>query len=268
MSHYRNAIRTNPLCKISSDLAVFIALVAGCSQSYVTPGRGVPMASLANVDYDIAERMKVEPRATFPTRIAVVRVQGPDYRSYRCDGYGSGRYCVVTTRDMEKDDDWARMEKLKRVAGVAPLNRMVIPSSLQTDKEIRLAAASLKADILLAYTLDTTFRIDERDFGPMRLISLGMLPTKEAKITATASAALFDVRTGYVYGLAEATAQERRIASTWTSADVVDQSRQAAERKAFEQLIGEIERTWDKVLREYDSPGAQSARQPEKPAGT
>jgi hypothetical protein len=129
---------------------------------------------------------------------------------------------------------------------------MVIPSNLQSDRQLRLAAASLKADMLLAYTLDTTFRIDEHDFGPLRVISLGMLPTKEAKVSATASAALFDVRTGYIYALAESTAQVKRIASTWTSTDAVDASRQTAERQAFEQMLGELEHSWQKVVKEYD----------------
>ncbi len=86
-----------------------------------------------------------------------------------------------------------------------------------------------------------------------------MLPTKEAKVTLTASAGLFDVRTGYVYGLAEATAQEKQIASSWNSEDAVDQSRQRAERKAFDQLLSEIEGTWGKVLREYGSPNASKS---------
>jgi hypothetical protein len=81
-----------------------------------------------------------------------------------------------------------------------------------------------------------------------------MLPTKEAKVTVTASGGLIDVRTGYIYGLVEATSQEKQIASSWTSQDAVDQSRQRAERKAFVQLIDEVEKTWGKVLAEYDSP--------------
>jgi hypothetical protein len=99
--HRENGSRAR---RIRASTAPLIALVAGCS-SYVTPGGPVSMDSLTKVDGDIAERMKLEPRAVFPARIAVARVQGPDYRSYRCDGYGGGRYCVVTTRDIEKEDD-------------------------------------------------------------------------------------------------------------------------------------------------------------------
>jgi hypothetical protein len=233
-------------------------IVGGCSQGYVTPGGAVAISSLQE-DKDIAERMKREPAAPFPARIAVVRVQANQYRSYSSEGYGEGRYCVLTTRDIERDEDWQRLEKMPNVAGVALLNRMVIPSRLDSDKELRLAAASLKADVLLIYTIDTVFRIDEHDFGPMRLISLGMLPTKEARVTATASAGFFDVRTGYIYGLAEATALEKQIASSWTSEDAVDQSRKRAEQKAFGQLIGEIENTWGRIAKEYVKDSKTSA---------
>ena len=245
--------RATSLCLIAAGTGLW----GGCS-TYVTPARGISMASLAKADAEIAERMKREPQAQFPAHIAVARVQEPGYRSYRCDSYGEGRYSVVTTRDVEKESDWNRLEKMPQVAGVAPLNRLVLPSHLESDKDLRLAAAGLKADLLLAYSFDTKFRIDEHDFGPLRAISLGMLPTKEAKVTVTASAGVFDVRTGYIYGLAEATAQEKQIASSWTTEDAVDQSRQRAERKAFELLMGEIEGTWGKIVREYGSPHASN----------
>jgi hypothetical protein len=233
-------------------------ILTGCSPSYVTPGRGVSMSSLTNADTDIAAKMKREPQSPFPARIAVVRVQAPGYRSHSSESYGDGRYSVVTTRDIEQDPDWTRLEKLPKVAGVALLNKMIIPSNLQSDHELRLASASLKADLLLVYSIDTSFRIDEHDVGPLRLISLGMLPTKEAKVTATCSAALFDVRTGYVYGLAEATAVEKQIASSWTSDDAVDQSRHKAERKAFEEMLTEFVKTWGKIVTQYDVPPAQA----------
>lgn len=230
-------------------------LLWGCGQSYTTPARGVSMATLTNADQDIRERMLRKPASPFPARLAMVRVQAPGYRSYRAESFGSGRYSIVSARDIEHDDDMQRLKSLPMITAVATLNRMVIPSRLETDKELRLAAASLKADLLLVYSIDTTFRIAEHDFGPLRLISLGMLPTKEAKVTATASAALFDVRTGYVYGLVESTAQERQIASSWTRRQVVDEARQRAERKAFEQMLDEFEKMWKQVVQEHATAG-------------
>ncbi len=230
--------------------ALLVSVSAGCT-SYITPGRGAPISTLTNADTHIRERMARRPAAPFPARVAVARIQSPNYSSYTNRGYGKGVFSVVTTRDIERDEDFKRIMALPMVAGIAPLNRLVVPRRFDSEKDLRLAAASVQADVLLAYTIDTAFRVDEHDVGPLRLISLGMLPTKEAKVTATASAVLFDVRTGYVYGLTEATAHEKKIASSWTRRDAVEGSRLRAERSAFVQLVGQIETLWPGLLAQH-----------------
>lgn len=232
-------------------LAAFTAAVlsaAGCA-TYVTPGSGIAPSTLA--DWDIQELLERQPAAPFPARVAVVRVQGPGYTSYSSQSYGQGRYSVVTTRDVERDEHFERIAALPMVAGVAPLNRLIIPPRLSSDRELRQAAAAVKADLLLIYTLDTAFRVKDHDIGPLGTITLGILPSKEARVTTTASAAIYDVRTGFIYGLAEATARESQLASAWTSREAVDDSRQRAERGAFERLVDEITKTWSDVIAEH-----------------
>jgi hypothetical protein len=221
-----------------------LATASGCAKSYVTPGRGISLQAIVSTDADIADRMARTPAARLPATIATVRVQDSGYSSYRTQGYGKGNYCVVTARDVEQDADFDRLEKMPQVAAIVRLNRLVIPEELKSDKELRLAAASLHADVLLAYSFDTIFRLNERPIGPFGVITLGMLPIDEAVVTTTASAALFDVRSGFVYGLAESTAQEKQLASAWTNGDAADEARIRAERKAFSDLLTEVERTW------------------------
>ncbi|MFB2802484.1 hypothetical protein [Shewanella seohaensis] len=72
-------------------------------------------------------------------------------------------------------------------------------------------------------------------------------------MTTTVSAALFDVRTEYLYGLAESTAKESRNASVWSTSDAVDDLRRVTEKQAFLQLIPEIEKTWAGVIAEYSN---------------
>ena len=85
--------------------------------------------------------MEAKPLAAFPASIAVVRVQASGYQSQTAQGYGYGNYSVVTTRDVEKDDCMERLEKLPQVAGIAPIGRLLLTPHLQSDMELRQAAA-------------------------------------------------------------------------------------------------------------------------------
>ena len=231
-------------------LCTLLICVAGCA-TYQTPGAGVTLENLAAADTDIADLLKVEPAAPFPARLTVARVQASGYYSRSNSCYGDGRYCVVTTRDIEPEAAFEQISKLPQVAGVALMNRMLLPGKLTSAKELRQAAATLRTDMLLVYSLDTGFNIENTDVGPLALISLGFLPTKKARVTATASAAVFDVRTGFVYGVAEATALEEQRGTFWSSCEAVDDARKRAESEAFRKLTGEIEKLWGDLLRTH-----------------
>lgn len=230
--------------------ALLAILASGCA-TYTTPGAGVNIENLAKADTDIADLLKVEPAAPFPARVAVARVQASGYYSRSNTCYGTGQYCVVTTRDVEPEATYERLSKLPQVAGLALMNRMLLPGKLTSAKDLRRAAATLKTDLLLVYSLDTGFNIENTDVGPLALISLGFLPTKKARVTATASAAMFDVRTGFVYGVGEATALEEQRGTFWSSSEAVDSARKKAESDAFQKLVGEIEKFWGEVLRTH-----------------
>lgn len=241
-------------CFVSFLTAV---VVSGCGTKYVTPGAGAPLSALAETDLsqmtdtDVQEILERRPVAPFPAIMGYVRLQSPGYRSYAFRSYGHGRYSVVPARDIETDEDFERLGNLPMIRAVVPIGRALIPAKLDSHKQLRLSAAKLHADLLLVYTLDTTFRIKDHDIGPLGVITLGFLPNHEARITTTASAVLFDVRTAYVYGVAEATAHEQQMASAWTAEKAVEDARKGAERKAFEKLLAEFALTWKGVAEEY-----------------
>lgn len=237
-------------------LLTLAALFTGCA-SYATPGRPADMALFGAsendreqlTDVSIRAKLTRKPLAQFPAAIAVVHVQGSGYRARNATTYGHGAYTVVTSRESKTEQHLQRLTQLPLVSAVAPVNRLLLPAHLQSDRELRSAAASLHADITLVYTLDTTFRIGDMD-SPVDVITLGFLPSKRAYVTTTASAAFLDTRNGYVYGVAEATATHSQMANNWTSEQAVDQSRQQAESKAMEKLIDEIEKTWSNIIRQ------------------
>jgi hypothetical protein len=244
---------------------MFIGL-GGCA-SYTTPGRAADMRMFGltrdqQSDKSVVQSIDKRPLAQFPTEIAVVRVQATGYESQTAKGWGHGAYSVVTQRDIENmEPRLAELEKLPMVKGLAPINRLLLPQELQSDLELRQAAAALHADMLLVYTLDTTLEVQDVA-GPLTVLTLGLSPNQFAHVLCTASAVLLDTRNGYVYGVAEATEQQKQLADAWTSENAVDQTRKRVESKAFSKLVGNLQETWAGVAQTYGA-SAQPAAQAE-----
>ena len=231
-------------------VVVLLALVSACA-TYVTPGAGVPLKMPSTPEEDADALVAVEPRARFPARIAIARVQAPDYYAKGTTCQGSGKYCVVITREAETEKEMERIARFPEVAGLAPIVRLSTPASFQSHRDLRSMAANLKADILLLYSIDTAFRVDTKSFGPLDVISLGMLPKKNTYVRATASALLLDVQTGFVYGEAEATASEENNASGWSTVEKIEAARLRTESAGFQRLVSEVEKLWADVVKEH-----------------
>ena len=214
-------------------LAISLVL-AGCA-SYTTPGAGVSLAGIS--EGAIEEAFRREPAASFPARVAVARVQASGYVSASNAGYGQGAFSVVTVRDVATDADFAALESLDNVQAVAPLTRLLLPATLTTTRDLRVAAAQLKTDLLVLYTIDTSFRTDVQQLGPLQTIALGFLRTHNAQVSATASALVLDVRSGYLWGTAEATATEEQRSDLWGSHNAVESARSKAERASFGEML-------------------------------
>src|SRR5262245_11403103 len=172
-----------------AGMLLAVALLAGCA-SYRTPGGGVSIPAITTPS--VAEAMARKPAAVFPARIAVMRVQAAGYTSSTNRGYGYGAFSVVTTRDVETEADFARIAAMPQVTAVGPVSRILLPSSLNSAEDLRIAAAQLQADIVLLYTLDTSFRTDTTQIGPLQLVSLGFFPNKKAHVTTTCASAFID----------------------------------------------------------------------------
>ena len=235
----------NKLGRFVITIAV-LSLASGCSTYYRTPAGGVSFQEIDDVD--IRALFEREPTSPFPANLAVVRVQDSGYLSHTNQGYGHGRYTVITTRDIEAEDDFARISELPMVTDVAPLGRFLLPANARTIKDLRIPAAKLRADLLLVYSVDTTFTVDGTPLGPLTMISLGLIPNKKAHVTATVAGALVDVRTGFVYGTTEATSIERQRATVWSTGTVIDRARMQAEAQAFESFVDGFEAVWSDVI--------------------
>jgi hypothetical protein len=235
--------------KILRTLLIVCVLLCSACASYVTPGGSVHLNDINRSD--IAEVASRKPSPNFPARLAIARVQAPNYRSYSSEGYGTGRFSVVTTQDLITEEQFQSFGKWPAIAGVAPINRLLLPSNFESLDDLRLSAAKVQADVLMVYTIDTSFRVQGRAYGPLSAISLGLAPDRDAYITSTASAIFTDVRTGFVYGVAEATAKATGLSNFWSSSDTVDKKRIEAEQQAFLLLINEAAKTWSGIAAQY-----------------
>lgn len=239
--------------RAGTALAALASLALGCA-SYRTPGAP---ANLAAIDRsDIRREMEREPAARFPARIAIARVQALDYRSwsYRARAPSAGDFCVLTVQELLREAQLEHMSAWPRVAAAAPLSRLLMPARMNGLDDLRLAAAKLQSDVLLLYTLDTQFEVRRKSVLPTGVLSLGLAPDRDARVSATASALLVDVRSGFVYGTAESTAHEKGLASYWSSNEQIDARRIEAEQAAFDGLVVELEKTWRAVAREHAEP--------------
>jgi hypothetical protein len=231
---------------------LLFAAVSGCAH-YRTPGGGVSIPAIT--ESTVAEALTREPAARFPAHIVVARVQATGYESSSARGYGAGRYSVLTTRDIETDADFAQLASMPGVAGIGPLNRLLLPVQLQSTQELRRAAAQLRGDIVLLYTIDTSFRT-ENQLAPLKVVTLGLFASEKSRIVTTCAAAFIDVRTGYVYGVAEGSSKDTRRSSAWTTEAAIEEARLKTEREAFGSAMKAAAEAWSGINAEY---GVQTA---------
>ncbi len=222
------------------------AVLTGCTAGhYVTPPAGAELTALS--DAGLRGYYSNKPVTPFPANIAIVRL---------------GHEQVVATRDVEGDDHLESIAALPLVASVAPVGRILLPSRITSFDQVRPAAARLHADLLLVYTIDTAFTVEGKPLGPLELVSLGLIPHKKAHVTATVSGVLVDVRTGYVYGTGEATAEEQQRANVWSQYEAINRSRLLAEEQAFDNFVDEFSRLWKGVVDVHAASTPSSASTP------
>jgi len=232
-------------------LLVLLFTLAGCA-TYMPPGARADLQAFG--PSSIQEGFAVKPTNPFPASIAVVRVQAPRYNNYylRQNGgvYGSGNYSIVMTKEVGEDTQLDRLLALPQLSGIVSLNRMLLPSNLTGDLELREAAARLQADMVFIYTFDTAF-FDSDASVPLSVITLGLSPTRKITAVTTVSALLMDTRTGYIYAAYEETERKAILSTSWGSRDNADDARRKTEQLAFEKLIDDLTESWPKFLERY-----------------
>jgi hypothetical protein len=246
--------------------------------STFTKGAAAEVQSTPRDPTDPAVRavLAAKPQAAFPTGVAVVRVQESGYRTRTAAGYGGGKYCVVTTRDVEKDEHFDRLSRLPQISGVAPLNRLLlaqpVPVGPGASPGGRGAAGGCAAGLHARHHLPHR---RERRSAHGHLAGAGAR-TRPRRVITTASAVLLDTRSGYVYGVAESTEKSSQLTSSLDQrGERSTNPASARKRRRFDKLVAELEKTWPRVVSQY-AGGTQterctrrrrSEREPPSPSG-
>lgn len=236
----------------------------GCATSYITPGAKADLQSFAPTT--VQAGFDAKPTNPFPASIATARLQSATYTNYFLQQNGGlygagGRYSVITTKEVEDPAQFDRIGNLPQVSGVVTINRLLLPAKLESDRELREAAARLHADLVFVYTFDTAF-FDSDAATPLTVVTLGLSPTRKITATTTVSGLLLDTRTGYVYSAYEATEREAIRSTAWGSLMAADKARQATESRAFVKLIDEVTKAWPKLLKSHPPSSASTSTTP------
>lgn len=223
-------------------------LFTGCA-TYVPPAGRAELGAISSPS--MQQSFSAVPAAQFPASIAAVRIQAPNYRSYSTRREGGAfhgkRFSVITTREVGEDTAFQRLTSLKEIGGFIPISRLLLPPNLESEVELRDAAARLKADMLLLYTFDTSFHNNDSSVA-LNVITLGLSPTRKIFTTVSASALLMDTRTGFIYAALETNENRELRTNVWESEQTADRARREAESAAFNALVNEFEQTWPRVV--------------------
>jgi hypothetical protein len=215
-----------------------VLVLSGCHMPYRVPNDAADFEELGlrepGSGEDVAAAMERRPEAVFPATVATVRLQGRQ-----------GPF-VVTVREVEAEGGLERVARLPGVKAVVPVNGLACPGQVASFDEVRAAAAGVHADLVLAYTFETTSK-SETTIPVLGVLTLGIFPNEVARAVSTGTAALIDTRSGYVYGVVEATDKEYRITNAWNVWSAQQTAEEGVRVRACRKLVGEVERMWGEV---------------------
>lgn len=207
--------------------------------------------SLTDIEAPADQATARQPSPHFPVQLAVARVQAPQYKSFSLgSAEGRGAFSVVLAQELYSDTQLQRTAQWASMAGVSMLDPGLLPNRFESIDDLRLAAAKLQADVLLVFTVSTAFEAQGKRYEPQSELPLGKSDVDTA-INSQADAVFVDVRTGFNYGSAEASARAS-IEDKTGSDKALDRQRLAVEQQAFTAMLSEAEKTWNGIAARFE----------------
>lgn len=232
-----------------SSLGLLVLLgLPGCA-SYRGPGLGLASHELLETRVIGDEAApNLQPAAMLPVRVVLVRLQRAGYPTLNEPCRGTGRYCVLTVRDVESDAELARIADLPQVASLIPLPARLIPNTIRSVADLRRTMiAEHIGDLALFYSIDTQATMPQ-DGSSLSRLRQSLLP-HSVTLKSRVSVTLIDIRSGFVYLQGDVGLTEELAGGTvWSRPESANRARQATEGRAFAAMTRHIEQHWHKVI--------------------
>ena len=203
----------------------------------------------SDVDAEVRDVAAVEPLLRFPARIGLVRVHNGEITNIP----GQEGEAWQKTRDTLGDNfgDFVPISPL--IADmVAPPTRGYKNSTHSIIRKIRLAAARQHLDAVLIYEVysNSHSKSIATEVANWTIIGAYVIPSQHTKTVGYANALLLDVRNGYPYGTAAATAEKEHVAALVGSWGKKERLMEKNEIAANLNLIPEVEQMFDTLRKE------------------
>ena len=232
--------RLLPLTLVTLTLSALA--LAGCANTVQTTSGAAyraarpgfdPKQSGSAIDQQVDQAAAIEPLLRFPARLGLARIQ-------------NGAVVAVPPREA---DAWIAFAHdhadLGTFVPIIPLLTQLAPrnpGSASVGDTVRLAAARQHVDAVLIYSVAGS-RADNASplsIADLTIIGAYLVPSRTVKGEATASALLVDVRNGYPYGTATATASADGFVPSVGSGSQAREKLEDAEVAAVGKLAAEV----------------------------
>jgi hypothetical protein len=162
-----------------------------------------------SVDQDVRDIAAVEPNLAFPARIGLARIENARLTTVPADE--AEHWQELAGQLGESYGEFVPLSQMI-AAMVARPNDSAISPAQRVVADIRRGSARQHLDYVLVY--EVSEQSDQKSnslrVADLTILGLYVIPSRDIRIDATASAMLIDVRNGYPYGTATAFAEQSK----------------------------------------------------------
>ncbi len=269
-----NSMKTTSLSCPRSALLVFLVVfgLAGCT-TYVTQttsgqdylsqyptqmGEGAA-GSASDLNQEVREVAAVEPLLRFPARIGLAKLHNGQMVNLAPEE--AEVWAAVRERLGEGFGEFVPVSALIAESVYTAPEGINSKSAKEVIRKLRLGAARQHLDAILVYEVfsETNRKTLPTAVSDWTIIGAYFVPSREVEVVGYANALLLDVRNGYPYGTASASATEKDITTAVASWDMRSDLEGKTHVGTAVQLVPEVEKMMAELMAQLPKSSEESA---------